>query len=303
MFAPMLLATLDLPRPHVAEDAPALAMVRHGTGLIAVFDGLGGAGARLVNGEHGRRSSAYYAARLAHDVAVKRFATDGLRMADAPDVLTGAIGDALALRHAATPPAAGTVRSRLLRSYPTTAALMSVEPGWGYVQTRAMWAGDSRCYALTPEAGLQQLSRDDSAGSTHPMQAMREDDRMTNVLCADGSGRLRVTTLRINGPALLIVATDGGYGCFPSPMHFELVLLDALAGSGTCENWSTALAARLSPLADDDVSLAATFTGWPSVAAAALSFAGRREELRALLDAPIAEAWERYRPGYLAFSS
>ncbi len=302
MTGPLLLARLDLPRPHVAEDAPALAVERDGFGLIGVFDGLGGAGARRVDGEDGQRSSAYYAARVARAAVLERFGAGGVGWRDAPALLSRAIGEALARRHAAAPPAASAVRSRLIRSYPTTAALILAKPGDGFVDALAMWAGDSRCYAVTPRAGLQQLSRDDTTTDAGSLRALREDGRMTNVLCADRPGRLSGTVRRIGGPALLIAVTDGGYACLPSPMHLELALLDALAAAACCETWTAAIAARLAPLVDDDVSLAAAFAGWPSLSAASACFAARRVRLCAMLHAPLAEAWERYRPDYMALA-
>ena len=296
-----MLARMDLPRPGIAEDAPALAEQRDEVGLVGVFDGLGGAGARAVDGEDGRRSSAYYAARSARAAVAERFAAGRVDPSAAARELSRAIAGALAERHAASPPIPGLVRSRLIRSFPTTAALLMAAPGEDATQALAMWAGDSRCYAMTPGAGLQQLSRDDSAGGCDAEQG--EGARMTNVLCADRPGRLNGAARRIGGPALLFAATDGAYACFSSPMHFELALLDALANAACEEQWTAAIAAQVAPRADDDVSLAAMFVGWRSIPAAAACFAPRRERLRGLLRAPVAQAWEHYRPGYLALAA
>jgi hypothetical protein len=283
--AGFLLATLELPRPGIAEDAPPLALAARDAALLGVFDGLGGAGARAVDGEDGRRSSAYYAARTARAATAAAFAGGGRGFA-------AAIASGLAERQRTAPVAAGALRGAMLRSYPTTAAILLIEPA----EVTAHWAGDSRCYALSPAAGLQQLSLDDTPAAD-PMRALGDDGPMTNLLCADRPGRLHAARRRTGDAAILLVATDGAYASFPSPMHFELALLDALAGARGPEEWTAALAARIAPLADDDVSLAAAFAGW-----APDRFADRRARLARLLDASPAAAWERYRARYMALA-
>ena len=310
----VLLATLDLPRPGIAEDAPPLALVRGATALIGVFDGLGGAGSRHVEGEDGRRSSAYYAARLARAAAADAFASGRIDARNAAGRLACAIGAALAERHAAAPVPAGRVRSALLRRYPTTAALLLINARAGGVETLTIWAGDSRCYALTPAAGLQQLSVDDTAGSGEAAGPASGDGRMTHLLSADAPAQLRSAGRRLAGPALLLAATDGSHDCLPSPIHLELILLDALETATSPADWAAAVAGKLRPVADDDISLSAAFTGWASLAEAASGFVRRRASLRAMLnpvagapdrasaDALLAAAWRRYRPGYMALA-
>ncbi len=298
-LAPLVLTTIDLPRPGVAEDAPPLALLRGGIALLGVFDGLGGAGVRAVDGEDGRRSSAYYAARTASGAAAAQFAqasaAEGASFATA---VAAAIGRSLAQRHRIAPPRIGTLRSALLRSYPTTAALLRVSPCPGGLDLLALWAGDSRCYVLTPQAGLQQLSLDDSHAAADPMGALRDDSCMTHLLCAEHPAHLRTSARRlVAGPAVLFATSDGAYAALPSPMHFEALLLDTVLEARDPATWAATLAAHLVPLADDDISLAAAFAGGSFE-----GFAARRAQLTHLLEQPLDAAWECYRPGYMALA-
>lgn len=320
-------AALDLPRQGIGEDAPPLVAGAGDVWIMGVFDGLGGAGSRTVNGDEGPRSSAYYAARVAREAVRNTFehgALDLQHEAGMACAFSRAIGDALARRNAEIPVTRGAVRSSLIRSYPTTAALLVFEPHLDSIAVTSLWAGDSRCYVLTPGAGLQQLSRDDSRAGADPMTALREDGPMSNMLTGDGPCRLSSNVCRIDFPAILIVATDGSYGCLPSPMHFERVLLEALTTAPNPDHWPAELARQLGPIASDDMSLAAVFLGWPSLEAAAAAFAERIEAVRALLgsfeqaseaarrfdsdaqkereaaEAHLTRGWAQYRGGYMA---
>lgn len=311
---PTLSAVVDLPRLRVAEDAPPLVAGAPEPRLIGVFDGLGGAGARKVMGEDGSRSSAYYASRAARGAALSVAQSgpphprDGARAAA---VFASTIGHALAMRHGAAAAGSGRVRSALLRSYPTTAALLLFHPVPGGVTSLAMWAGDSRCYALTPAAGLQQLSSDDSLIPCDAMAALQTDSPMNNMLTGDAPCRLASTAHLFAGPVVLLVATDGAFGCLPSPMHFERLLLGALTSGGDIPQWQNTVSECLAANAVDDISIAVAFIGWRSLAHVAADFAPRLAGLHELLapfdHAPesraaslLATAWSAYRADYMA---
>ena len=333
-FPPPLLVAFDMPLPGVAEDAPPLLWDRPAPGAIGVFDGMGGAGARVVSGEHGRHTSAWYAARIARAAVyaeLGRWRDEGVPCEEAmAGRLSDAITEALGRANRSAPAGSFIIRSSLIRCYPTTAALLLFRASGAGIEALALWAGDSRCYVLTPADGLQQVSRDDSRTGADPMAALREDSPLNNMLSAEGAGVLNHARLpAISPPAVLLVATDGCFGSLPSPMHFERILLEALARAEEAAGpaaFRAGLLEQLAPVASDDISLAAAFLGWRSLTAAAAMFAPRLDELRRLLgpiDADmarvayleaaaaalrkqtqhrLAEGWAGYRSLYLAYA-
>ncbi|HUZ62993.1 MAG TPA: protein phosphatase 2C domain-containing protein [Acetobacteraceae bacterium] len=323
----VIVAKLDLPREAVGEDAPPLAAgdpVR----LIGVFDGLGGAGARQVSGVYGIRTCAYYASRIARQAVEETLNNGHLRWLTRPEdvarTLGAAIFEALVRKNAESPVGTGSVRSSLIRSYPTTAAMVFFDIGQADLNLTALWAGDSRCYLLTPGEGLQQLSQDDSRTGADPMEALREDSPMSSMLTADAPCHLHARTIKVGMPAILITASDGAYGCLPSPMHFERLLLESLSHAQEDDEWCEALSERLQPIANDDISLAAAFIGWKSLPEARDAFSLRLSDLssrlstfeealegsrqleqeahrkRELAKACLAESWSWYRQSYMS---
>src|SRR6185312_14977255 len=184
----------NLPKiPGQGEDSDPI--VRHGRelGLVAVFDGMGGAGGTVYETPDGPRTGAYLAARVARDVAEERMLAlldpdwnlDG--RAAARDLMLSvkrALADKLTKLNA---PASG-LRSRLLRALPTTMALMALqrrEPGRGRWAGHLFWTGDSRVYVFEPATGAHQLTRDDLRDRGDAMVNLRQDSVVSNAMSAD----------------------------------------------------------------------------------------------------------------------
>ncbi|WP_353649272.1 protein phosphatase 2C domain-containing protein [Nakamurella sp. A5-74] len=256
--------------PEHGEDAdPILDHSREGTAFVAVFDGMGGAGGTVYETPDGPRTGAYLASRAARTAVEQRLGIlldlgadlDG--PATAED-LRECVEHALTARWAELRAPRSALRSKLLRALPTTMALASVqrraldEPGW---TCRLWWAGDSRVYALDPTHGLQQLTVDDIKDLGDAMANLRDDSIVSNAMSADTPFLVRHRTVDLTAPFLLVAATDGCFGYFRSPMHFEHSILAALLGAPDTESWSTAVQESIRAITGDDASMAVLGVG------------------------------------------
>jgi hypothetical protein len=59
-----------------------------------------------------------------------------------------------------------------------------------------------------------------------------------------------------------MAATDGCFGYFDTPMHFEALLLGTMQGARSLRGWGRALRARIGAVAGDDASIAIAAIGW-----------------------------------------
>jgi serine/threonine protein phosphatase PrpC len=304
-------------RPGHGEDAEPLAAYHRRThsGLLAVFDGSGGSGAAHAWRGHSNAWAGARAARLAAECwfqSAVAGATPQLR--DTPEALRDWLRRVLA----AVPRDSRVRRSKLTgtmrRALPTTMAALRYDLGEASVRTRAFWAGDSRAYVLLPDAGLQRLTRDDTA-EDDALAQLRQDPPMTNVVCAgreftvnaDGPGR------EFPLPCVLLAATDGFFGYVHTPAHFERLLLQTLFSAGSTAEWAKHLRERVQPVTADDASLSLVALGFDDddgFGALHAAFAARHARLTdPYWDAPLGqgeealrrwqdETWNSYRSSY-----
>jgi hypothetical protein len=242
------------------EDAePAVRIHRSGAGLLAVFDGAGGSGSasarRLADGSD--LSGAYVASRLAKEV-VEAWATEQIARGDElirPDDLqarlTGALQHEASYRDVPTTALKGSLR----RVLPTTMAAIRFTAAPDALWAHVLWAGDSRAYVLTPGAGLQVLTVDDTR-ETDALELIRNDQPMANLLCADRPFTVNHLQYRLDLPTVVLVATDGCFGYVRTPAHFEHLLLASLARSSSAEEWADDLIETFGAIAADDISFA-----------------------------------------------
>lgn len=325
---PVQYVVLDLPRTDVGEDAEPLVWQGRTFSVLGVFDGMGGAGARKVELNEGVHSTAWYAARLARQATADVFAQADENWSMGPDelerLLSSRITEALVEADRVAPARSAMVRSTLIRAYPTTVALLVFAAATADVRVLSLWAGDSRCYALSPGLGLQQLSWDHGRTGADPMTALRNDSPLSNLFSAEGTTTMTWREATMAAPMILLVASDGAFASLASPMHFEWHLLEALCSACEQEEWSRVLAERLQPLATDDISLSAALVGFENMTAAAEAFRPRLQTIQGIVAryetdcARAAElareaealrvgtidrlsmAWESYREGYMA---
>ena len=251
------------------EDSDPI--VRHGRelGLVAVFDGMGGAGGTVYETPDGPRTGAYLASRLARDVVEQRMVAlldpewhlDG---AAAAQDLQRSVRAALQERLAELKAPASGLRSRLLRALPTTMALAALqrhEPGGNRWTCHLFWAGDSRAYVFRPGSGAQQLTADDIRDRGDAMANLREDSVVSNAMSADTVFVVHHREVELSAPFLVIAATDGCFGYVPSPMHFEHLVLAALRDSPDSDGWSAAVQAAVGAVTGDDAAMAVLGVG------------------------------------------
>jgi hypothetical protein len=113
--------------PGQGEDADPIVRDGRDLGLVAVFDGMGGAGGTAYETPEGRRTGAYLASRVARDVVEERLLALldpewNLDAAAAARDLQRSVRRALADTLAGLNPPKSGLRSRLLRALPTTMA-------------------------------------------------------------------------------------------------------------------------------------------------------------------------------------
>ncbi len=315
--------------PDQGEDSDPILRAGRNLALLAVFDGMGGAGGTVYETPDGPRTGAYIASRIARDVVEQRIVEllrpdwylDGEAAAEEIHrSVTAALQQRLAELNA---PKSG-LRSKFLRALPTTMALValqrrsSADDQW---VAHVLWAGDSRAYVFEP-GGLRQLTADDLREPGDAMQNLRHDSVVGNAMSADVEFHVSYRAVELEAPFLLVCATDGCFGYVASPMHFENMVLAHLLQAADAQEWSARLQTEITAVTGDDAAMAALAVG---VGYAELQelFAARTEQLAAdylqPLDAAMdavaqaeaaleaarrheaettSELWHRYKPGY-----
>jgi len=251
--------------PGQGEDSYCLSFCEN-AGLLAVFDGCGGAGARTHNYFSGH-TEAYMASRLCAGAFYDAFrAAFPCRLSARAVAERVFAPEALARLKQYTPPVEPggfVMKGSMVRTLPTTAAAALIQPGSGdALAVSAIWAGDSRVYVLDGD-GLAQLTVDDTS-VPDPMENVYEDGVLRNILCSDREVTLHCTTVEVKLPFVVLTATDGCFGYVSTPMEFEGLLLQTLLGAETPARWETTLADTIGALAGDDHSLCLAAFGYGS---------------------------------------
>jgi hypothetical protein len=296
------------------EDAEPLFVHngRRSDGIVAVFDGAGGAGSAIEGASPGAvdRTGAWVGSRVARAATEEWFVhteqqgsardSGGLR-----DAMAARLGDMHTKRRRKI---SGTMR----RELPTTLAALHYRLDGPDVWWRAMWAGDSRCYALTSVAGLQQLSKDDTE-SSDALELLNSDPPMTNLIAADGKFVIHQHEGGLPAPCVLLTATDGFFGYVHAPADFEFVLLNTLVQSSSLREWGDRLVSAVGSYTGDDASLVLLAVGFERFERLRDTFIPRRDRLgrehydpvriamkegRQALVAARTDSWSRYRGDY-----
>jgi serine/threonine protein phosphatase PrpC len=281
--------------PDHGEDSDPILRDGPDLGLVAVFDGMGGAGGTVYETPEGRRTGAYLASRIARDVVERRMLDLlepdwNLNGEAAAEDLRGSVQQALRerLEDLDAPPSG--LRSRLLRSLPTTMAVVALQrtqPGGSTWACHLLWAGDSRAYVFEP-AGARQLTTDDLRHPVDAMANLHQDSVVSNAMSADTDFHVNYRRIELRAPFLVACATDGCFGYMSTPMHFEHLVLSSLQHARTTTAWSASLQSEITDVTGDDAAMSMMGVGATLKEFQAL-FAPRVAELEEQFIAPLDE--------------
>nr|WP_275588330.1 protein phosphatase 2C domain-containing protein [Microlunatus panaciterrae] len=279
--------------PDHGEDSDPIVRDGPDLGLLAVFDGMGGAGGTVYETDDGPRSGAYLAARIARDVVERRMLDllvpdwnlKGEQVAaDLQHAVRAALQDRVTELKA---PKSG-LRSRLLRALPTTMAMLALQRtqrGGSTWLCHVFWAGDSRAYVFEP-GGARQLTTDDLREPSDAMTNLRRDSVVSNAMSADTEFHVNYRHVEIEAPFLLVCATDGCFGYLPSPMHFEQLVLSSLITARSVAGWSQTIQSQVAAVTGDDAAMSVMAVG-ADLAELQSLFASRVDELEQQFTTPI----------------
>jgi serine/threonine protein phosphatase PrpC len=254
--------------PDHGEDSDPILRDGPDLGLVAVFDGMGGAGGTVYDTPDGQRSGAYLASRIARDVVEQRMLNLlvpdwNLNGEAAAADLQRSVQRALQERLADLKAPKSGLRSRLLRALPTTMvvlALQRIHRDGSTWLCHVFWAGDSRGYVLEP-GGARQLTTDDLRDPGDAMANLRHDSVVSNAMSADTEFHVSYRRVELEAPFVLVCATDGCFGYVPTPMHFEQLLLDPLMAAPNVTAWSSAVQSRIAAVTGDDAAMSVMAVG------------------------------------------
>jgi serine/threonine protein phosphatase PrpC len=248
--------------PDHGEDADPILRDGPDLGLVGVFDGMGGAGGTVYETPEGPRTGAYLASRIARDVVERRMLDLlepdwNLNGRAAAEDLRRSVRKALEAQLVELKAPTSRLRSRLLRALPTTMSIVALQRTQRAGSTWAchvFWAGDSRSYVFTVD-GARQLHPDDLRDPRDAMANLRHDSVVSNAMSADTDFVVNYRRVDLTAPFLIVSATDGCFGYLPTPMHFEHLVLGALAAARTADDWSEAVQARVTAVTGDDAAM------------------------------------------------
>lgn len=284
-------------------------------GLLGVFDGCGGAGAR-THSCYSDHTEAYMASRFCagsfYDCFYRMFpgAYDPSRLS--AEVFTPRTLERLTKNSPPKDENGFQIRGSSIRTLPTTAAVALIQQEKdGSMLVSAMWAGDSRVYILDAD-GLAQLTVDDTTVSD-PMIGIYEDGILKNILCSDKPVKVHCKTVRMNKPFIVFSVTDGCFGYLSTPMEFEGLFLETLLETNCAADWEQALSDIIGSVAGDDHTLCMAAYGFGSYTAIQAAFANRLTYLKEkylchVSNMPLEDRdsryklWESYRDNYMRYA-
>lgn len=223
--------TVNKPLKGHDEDAPAYADDR----MLIVCDGLGGGGqnAYLVDGE--KRTSAYLGSRKISAACQEYFSMHYdefcSNMQDPALLIAGLksyISDTLN-QYVAEKGLKNIVRGKSMQMLPSTLAAIIYKHHEDHTDALVVSAGDSRAFVLTPENGLQQISKDDVFDN---VDAFEKSATMTNNIRQDGEFHINYGYFSLPPRCIMLVCTDGCFDYISSPMELEYRLEYSISKCG-----------------------------------------------------------------------
>jgi hypothetical protein len=266
---------LDLPKIiDKGEDAaPLLLNFDDNTTVIAVADGMGGAGGTIYNIDNAKRSGAYLASRAIISIAEGYFVgfknsgyiIDESTIADIAKDLkyhfdTGLMQIMDKIHQKGNSKL--NIKSNLIKRLPTTFNLTYIQEYESKITITNFWAGDSRAYILNSTEGLQQLTDDDLINKGDALENLSNDSPLSNCVHADKTYKINFNYINCDKPQIIFTCTDGAFGYVQTPLHFEYMLLNALINSRDTEEWKENLVEVFKSFQSDDISLSLIVLGY-----------------------------------------
>lgn len=213
------------------EDAPAYADDR----MLIVCDGLGGGGqnAYLIDGE--KRTSAYLGSRKI-SVACQEFFSahydEFCENMQNPEFLIAEMKAYISNtlnQYVTEKGLKNIVRGKSMQMLPSTLAAIIYKHYDDRTDALVVSAGDSRAFVLTPDKGLQQISRDDVFDN---VDAFEKSATMTNNIRQDGEFHINYGYFTLPAKCVLLVCTDGCFDYISTPMELEYRLEYSISKCG-----------------------------------------------------------------------
>lgn len=279
---------IDIPKKDgFGEDATPIKIdvIPERKVVISVFDGLGGSGSVVYKEGEEAHTGAYLASRVVRNTTIDFFTN--LKDADCNYRLTSSqlhmfktlivknLNEKLSKQTFET----SKLKSSLIRTFPTTLALINYELSDNGVDADVIWAGDSRAYSLSPNLGLVQLSKDDLKLQNDPFENIERDSPLSNMINLEEDFFLNHLNFHFDSPVILLVATDGCFGYYPTPMHFEYAILSSIKNSNSIEEMQSSLTEEFKNVTGDDCSMALTLVNFKDFVGFKSLFSDRFEEL------------------------
>lgn len=305
------------------EDSSPLSITKDNFCAVGVFDGMGGSGAAICKSKFGdNHTKAYVASRIILE-AVNNYIENAKDVRDInSDGIRFTARECLKQEKSNYPTKASGLRSKLVRDYPTTLAITTaLQNEDGTHTVNSYWAGDSRNYLWTSE-GFYQISKDDLDTELDPLENLRNDGALSNCICADREFEINHKTIKVEGKFVILSATDGCFNYFPTPMHFNEVLVTGLKLSDNVEEWEGFCKSEITAVTGDDVSLSLIAVGFEDFKDLRESFSSSpvvkieeikkaQDELKSLskqiednkaaLENLIQEGWDEYKTSYMKY--
>lgn len=254
------------------EDADPILEVQadRNWGVLGVFDGMGGAGARkfIHNKTKEEHTSAYWASRFVRNavdelIKSRPIGTDPIKFLESN--LHHSIKKKLDCEIQNFPAASSTAVSKLLAKLPTTMALCAYQIIDDFININCYWAGDSRVYLFDGDR-LCFLTLDDAdTPDGDPFSPANMDLAMNNKICQDHAFRINKSTIKVKMTSetsiVLFAATDGCFGYYKNPIEFENMILSIMS-SFQIKQWMPQIKqAIIDNIQQDDFSMSAVLIG------------------------------------------
>ena len=267
---PMSFCFMSEKKADNGEDSDPLLLIRNSFAVVGVFDGMGGAGSALHVMGGNEKTGAYFASRRVEQATESFFAElandkhkNNIQSETIADDLKTRIKAAFhTLKEECPPKVKSGLKSAMIKEFPTTLSVVLFQRKDHENSVVSLWAGDSRNYLLTSN-GLFQISKDDLEAKEDPFENLSSDSPLSNQICADRDFVINKLLVNIKEDRFVVFsATDGCFGYYPTPLHFEDALLRNLSKATTEQDWMQLLKEEFQNVAADDTSMSCLIYGF-----------------------------------------